>query len=70
MYLKEFKYAAYLYKLPNCPPITYKEVDINAFRWVFKDNLSDSFTPMNLLKEPPQRMLDDTDLICSVFEFF
>jgi hypothetical protein len=64
---KELKYAVHLDKLPNCPPITYKERYTNAFRWVFKDNLSDSFMPLNLLKEPPQRMLDDTDLLCKGF---
>ena len=53
----------------------YKNIDIKCFRWVFKDNLSDSFIPMNIIKEPPPRMLDDTDLMCkgyglSLFDTF
>jgi hypothetical protein len=67
MHSKELKYAIHLRELPNCPPNTYKELEANAFRWVFQDRLSDSFTPLNLLKEPPQRLLDDTDLFCKGF---
>lgn len=67
MLSKELKYAVHLDKYPDCPPITYKELHTNAFRWVFNDNLSDSFTPLNLIKEPPQRVLDDTDLLCKGF---
>lgn len=60
----KFKFQSYLNLFPNCPPSSYKNIDIKCFRWVFKDNLSDSFIPMNIIKEPPPRMLDDTDLMC------
>ena len=42
MQSKELKYAVHLDKFPDCPPITYKELHTNAFRWVFNDRLSDS----------------------------
>lgn len=43
---------------------SYKEMSQDCFRWVFKDKISDSFIPMNLIKEPPARILDDSDLLC------
>jgi hypothetical protein len=64
MPIKKLKYEQYLHEFPNCPPIQYTELEENAFRWVFKQNLSDSFIPLNRIKEPPQRMLDDSDLMC------
>lgn len=75
MHSKELKYAVHLNKFPDCPPISYKEIHTNAFRWVFKDSLSDSFTPINLFKEPPERVQDNTDLLCkgyglSLFDTF
>ena len=67
MNAKVLKYAEHLDKIPNCPPSIYVELETNTFRWVFQDKLQDSFTPLNLVKEPPQRMLDDTDLLCKGF---
>lgn len=67
MHSKKFKYQQYLSLYPNCVPDSYKEMSQDCFRWVFKDKISDSFIPMNLIKEPPSRMLDDTDLMCKGF---
>lgn len=67
MHSKKFKYQAYLDRFPNCPSDSYQALDKNAFRWAFDKNLSNSFKPMSLMKEPPQRMLDDSDLMCKGF---
>jgi hypothetical protein len=67
MQSKELKYAVHLDKFPDCPPITYKELHTNAFRWVFNDRLSDSFTPISLIKEPLERIQDNTDLLCKSY---
>jgi hypothetical protein len=67
MNLKRLKYAVALNEFPNCPPMTYKELNESAFRWVFRDNLAASFLPLNVIKEPPQRMLDEADLMCKGF---
>ena len=64
MLSRKLKYQEYLDRFQNCPPDFYRDIDRNAFRWVFQENLSASFKPMNLVKEPPQRMLDDSDLMC------
>jgi hypothetical protein len=75
MQSKKYKYQDSLDLFPNCPPNSYRNIEIECFRWVFKNNISDSFIPMNLIKEPPPRMLDDSDLICkgyglSLFDTF
>jgi hypothetical protein len=65
--MRNLKYQENLDKFPNCPPNHYSELSKNAFRWVFRRRISDSFIPLNKIKEPPQRMLDDTDLMCKGF---
>ena len=75
MHSKKFKYQEYIDSCTNCPPDYYTEKKQDAFRWIFKNNISGSFTPMNLIKEPPARMLDDSDLMCkghglSLFDTF
>lgn len=75
MHSKKFKYQQYLNLYPNCPHDSCREMSQDCFRWVFKDNFLDSFIPMNLIKEPPLRMLDNTDLLCkgyglSLFDTF
>jgi hypothetical protein len=67
MPIRELHYQKHLAQFPNCPPNYYKVLANNAFRWVFQQRISESFTPINLIKEPPQRMLDDTDLMCKGF---
>jgi hypothetical protein len=67
MPIRKLKYQKYLDEFPNCPPIHYKELKENAFRWVFRHRLSDSFMPLNVTKVPPQRMLDDSELMCKGF---
>lgn len=65
--MRKLKYQKYLDEFANCPPNYYKERTENAFRWVFQNRLSDSFMPLNRIKEPPQRMLDDSDIMCKGF---
>ena len=67
MFSKKFKYQVYLEKYANCPPTTYVRNNSNAFRWVHKDKIGESFIPLNLLKEPPPRMLDKNDSLCMGF---
>jgi len=64
MHSRKLKYHEYLCRYSNCPPDFYKNIDIDSFRWVFREDLLSSFKPLNLIKEPPQRMLDDTDSLC------
>jgi hypothetical protein len=61
---KKFKYQQRLDKLVDCPPSIYKPVQMNAFRWIHTTEHTNSFTPMHLIKTPPPRMLDDSDLMC------
>ena len=64
---RKLKYQKYLDEFPSCPPIHYKTLAKNAFRWVFHNQLSESFIPLNSIKEPPQRILDESDLMCKGF---
>lgn len=61
---KKFKYRQYLEKFPNCPSSDFEEVEREAYRWTHKPISPSDFTPVNLIKEPPPRMLDDSDKIC------
>lgn len=65
--MRKLKYQTNLDEFPNCPPSYYKERTENAFRWIFRNRLSDGFIPLNKIKEPPQRMLDDSDMMCKGF---
>lgn len=62
--MRKFKYQKHLATFKNCPPEAYWEVNTPSFRWVQEQNISASFIPLNLLKEPPPRMLDDSDKMC------
>ena len=63
MHSKQFKYKKKLNEYSDCPPDNYQEIDITMFRWV-SSNSTENLTPMNLLKEPPQRILDNSDTMC------
>ena len=60
----ELKYEAYLSNIENCPPEDYQSVERIAFRWVHKQCDEQDFIPLNLTKEPPPRILDNSDLHC------
>lgn len=64
---KKLKYQSYLENFPNCPPDNFRPVDRDAFRWVHKEIIENDFLPLNLIKEPPQRKLDDSDYMCLGF---
>jgi len=62
---KKLKYLQYLEKFTDCPSTDFKEVDKDAYRWTRKPVTSDDFIPINIINEPPPRMLDDTDKMCT-----
>ena len=64
---KKLKYKSYLEKFPNCPPADFKEVDRKAFRWTHQPFESVDFLPVNLISEPPARMLDELDKMCMAY---
>ena len=64
MHSKKLKYQAYLIKYDNCPPESYQEVEITAYRWTHNNICKNDFTPINLINKPPQRMFDETDKMC------
>lgn len=67
MHSKKFKYESLLCRYPQCPPETYGDSEEIAFRWVLSDDLKGSFVPINLIKTPPEKMLDETDKMCKGF---
>jgi hypothetical protein len=62
MNLKKLKYQEFIDLYPNCPPNTYKEVTITAFRWAFTECDADSFKPVLVIN--PKRQLNSDDLKC------
>lgn len=62
-----FKYKNYLSNIKNCPPEDYAPTNRVGFRWVHQEPNEQDFIPLNLIKEPPQRVLDDSDLNCMGF---
>ena len=64
MHSKKLKYQDYLNKYKNCPPEYYQEINTAAYRWVHNTTHKNDYMPINLINEPPQRMLDDTDKMC------
>lgn len=64
MLAKKFKYAAFLCKFQNCPPDNYVEMEGDAYRWVHSTINKNDFLPRNVIQDPPQRILDDSDLMC------
>jgi len=62
---RPFKYSDLLRQYSNCPPDDYKELSKLAFRWVHNHAQHENdFKPLNLIKTPPPRMLDDSDKMC------
>ncbi|MBD1421622.1 hypothetical protein [Sphingobacterium chuzhouense] len=62
---KKLKYREYLERFPDCPCSTkYSEVEMFAYRWVKRQEGMSDFMPLNLIKTPPQRILDDSDQMC------
>jgi len=64
MHSKKFKYQEYLNKYQNCPPEYYQGINMAAYRWVHNTTHKNDYMPINIINEPPQRMLDDTDKMC------
>lgn len=62
---KKLKYSESLQAFPDCPKSHFKEIEGIFHRWVQEDCKGENdFLPMNKIKTPPQRMLDQTDQMC------
>lgn len=64
---KKLKYQEYLEKFPNCPSSDFTEFERDAYRWTKKPLTANDFIPINLINEPPPRMLDDSDKMCMAY---
>lgn len=64
---KKLKYKKYLEQFPDCPPSEFKEIERDAFRWSNNPLSINDFIPVNLISEPPPRMLDDSDKMCMAY---
>jgi hypothetical protein len=64
---RKLKYLQYLETFKDCPSSTFKEVDRDAYRWTRNPVTSNDFIPLNIISEPPPRMLDDSDKMCKGF---
>ena len=61
---KILKYKIYLDKYNDCPSKDFKEISGEFCRWVSAEGKENDFKPLNLITEPPQRLLDDSDKLC------
>jgi hypothetical protein len=64
---KKLKYIQYLEKFKDCPPSDFKEVDRDAYRWTQNPVTLNDFIPINIIGEPPARILDETDKMCMAY---
>lgn len=64
---KKLKYKEYLGNFPNCPSPDFIEVERDAYRWTHHPLFVNDFIPVNLINEPPARMLDDSDKMCIAY---
>ncbi len=75
MTIKKLKYQRFLEQFPNCPSEEFTEVEKDAYRWVHHPIEAVDFLPVNIISEPPPRMLNDSDKMCmgyglSMFDTF
>lgn len=75
METEKLKYQKLLEQFPDCPGNEFEEVEKEAYRWVHKPLTDTDFLPVNIISEPPPRMLDDSDKMCrgyglSMFDTF
>ena len=61
---KSFKFQQYLEKYKNCPKDC-TEKDMIAYRWVHQPLIDQDFQPILLHTDPPLRLLDDHDQLCT-----
>jgi len=64
---KKLKFKQYLEKFPDCPSADFIEVERAAYRWTNNPLSVNDFIPINLISEPPPRMLDDSDRMCLAY---
>jgi hypothetical protein len=64
---KKLKYLKYLEKFKDCPSSDFIEVDRDAYRWANSPVTPNDFVPINIISEPPARMLDDSDKMCMAY---
>jgi hypothetical protein len=61
---KRLKHLDFLSQIENCPSDDYVEINANVYRWIHAEKNENDFKPLNLIKSPPQRLIDDSDLMC------
>jgi hypothetical protein len=61
---KKLKYSDLLSQLKDCPPNDFEVINKNIYRWIHAEINENNFLPLNLIKSPPQRIVDDSDLLC------
>lgn len=64
---KKLKYLQYLENFKDCPSSDFVEVDRDAYRWTSNPLTSNDFIPVNIISDPPPRMLDDSDKMCMAY---
>ncbi len=64
---KKLKYLQYLKNFEKCPSADFIEVEREAYRWTNNPVSANDFIPVNIMSEPPPRMLDDSDKMCMAY---
>ncbi|NDV58317.1 hypothetical protein [Bacteroides sp. 519] len=72
---KKLKYQEYLSHYPDFDWEGFTEIRKNGYRWVHSPLKETNFLPLNLISDPPARLLDETDKLClgyglSIFDSF
>jgi hypothetical protein len=61
-----YNYQSNLENYIDCPPKSYEPMKKYAIRWVFTENIANSFLPLNIIKYPPKAFSQE-DLMCKSF---
>ncbi len=67
---KTYKYQEYLDKYPDCPPESYTELSMSAFRWVFEEGHEKeggSFLPVSLINPRRINSFDEDSKKCESY---
>ena len=64
---KKVKHIQYLEQFKDCPSSDFKEIDRYAYRWTQNPITSTDFILVNIIGEPPARILDDTNKMCMAY---
>ncbi|WP_184549072.1 hypothetical protein [Mucilaginibacter sp. FT3.2] len=61
---KKLKYKQFLENYTDCPSEDFKEISGNFCRWISINDYENNFKPLNIITNPPQRLLNDSDKLC------